>query len=88
MRLPFTDGLNSFFHVFFGILAVKFWILWPIFVGYQLWYFDMNSGIDVLEFVAGYAMAVYLLKGYQYVMVTRAYDETNTVKKENNPPIA
>ncbi len=82
MRLPFTDGFNSFFHVVFGIIAVKFWILWPGFVAYQLWYFDMNSGIDILEFAVGYAAAVYLLRGYQYLMVTRAYDEANTVKKD------
>ena len=55
MRPLFTDGWNSFWHVFFGVLAIHFYIIIPVFVLYQLidWY-DVNMMIDLSEFFIGY----------------------------------
>ena len=75
MRWPFTDGFNSFWHVFFGVLAVKFSILWPGFIGYQLWHpIDGNTWIDIGEFLVGYFSARAFTDGYIYIPITRAYD--------------
>ena len=54
-RKLFTDGWNSFWHVFFGILSIRFSIIIPIFVIYQLidWN-DKNLFIDITEFFIGF----------------------------------
>ena len=57
MRLPFTDGLNSFWHVAFGIMAVWVWWITPLFVVYQLKDpHEKNILIDLGEFAAGYTL--------------------------------
>lgn len=57
MRPLFTDGWNSFWHVLFGILAVRYYLIVPLFVIYQLldWQ-DKNLVCDLLEFAVGYMM--------------------------------
>lgn len=47
-------------HASFGILAVQYSIIIPIFLVYQfLWKPDANSLVDTVEFAVGY-MAMYL----------------------------
>ena len=54
-RPLFTDGFNSFWHVVFGILAVQFKIIIPLFVGYQfLDIYEKNVWIDIGEFTIGF----------------------------------
>jgi hypothetical protein len=53
-RDVFTDGWNSFWHVFFGILSIRFNIIIPIFIIYQLIHiYDKNLFIDISEFFIG-----------------------------------
>lgn len=55
VRLIFTDRWNSFWHVIFGILAVRFWWIIPVFLIYQfILKYDENSIIDTAEFFTGY----------------------------------
>lgn len=54
-REPFTDGWNSFWHVLFGILSIRVFVIIPIFVTYQLIDFhDINLFVDLLEFFIGF----------------------------------
>lgn len=66
MRPLFTDGWNSFWHVIFGMAAVDYYIIIPLFVFYQLidWY-DKNLICDLLEFAVGYV--VYYSMRYIYL---------------------
>ena len=65
MRALFSDGYNSFYHVLFGALAVRYWIVWPLFVGYQLWQgLGGNTVIDLVEFFVGYGVTLYLFRDY------------------------
>ena len=58
-RKLFTDGWNSFWHLFFGIIAVRFSLLIPIFVAYQLFdYKDVNLLIDIAEFIIGFIIGI------------------------------
>jgi hypothetical protein len=54
MRYVFTDGANSFWHVFFGSLCLFFPWIFLIFFAYQVIKMDENSLIDVLECGCGY----------------------------------
>ena len=57
MRALFTDGWNSFWHFFFGILANFYWIMIPGFMGYQLADpYEKNLFIDVSEFAIGFML--------------------------------
>ena len=57
-RPLFTDGWNSFWHFFFGVIAVHFWIVIPLFVAYQCQdIYEKNFYIDLGEFALGYAFA-------------------------------
>ena len=57
MRPLFTDGFNSFWHVAFGIMAVWFWWITPLFVAYQLKDpYEKNVLIDLGEFAVGWAL--------------------------------
>jgi len=59
MRPLFTDGWNSFWHVFFGILAVKANIIILLFVAYQCKdIYETNILIDLTEFALGYLCGV------------------------------
>ena len=61
-RKLFTDGWNSFWHVFLGIISVRFHIIIPIFIVYQLIdYKDINLFIDISEFFIGFIVS-FLLK--------------------------
>ena len=54
-RLLFTDYWNSFWHVIFGVFAVKLLGIVPIFIFYQLVdQDDKNIFVDLLEFVYGF----------------------------------
>ncbi len=58
-RKLFTDGYNSFWHVLFGILSIRFLIIIPIFVIYQLMnLYDINLFIDLLEFFIGLFISI------------------------------
>lgn len=55
VRLIFSDKWNSFWHVVFGVLAVRLWWIMPIFLAYQfILKYDENSVIDTAEFFVGY----------------------------------
>ena len=60
MRWVFSDGWNSFWHLYFGILAYKFPILIILFIAYQFLLgqgiYETNVGIDLLEFAIGYIL--------------------------------
>ena len=61
VRLIFTDKWNSFWHVVFGILAVRLWWITPIFLVYQfVLKYDENSIIDTAEFFIGYFFEILL----------------------------
>jgi hypothetical protein len=57
-RPLFTDGWNSFWHVFFGVIAVRYLILVPIFIVYQLIdFYEVNLFVDLAEFFFGFFIA-------------------------------
>jgi len=61
MRPVFTDGLNSFWHVLFGVFAVKYDILIILFTLYQFMDMgEMNMKVDLAEFFIGYLVALYV----------------------------
>jgi hypothetical protein len=55
-RKVHTDGWNSFWHVFLGMIAAKYpAILVPICLGYQLMDpEELNVCVDILEFLYGF----------------------------------
>lgn len=60
-RPLFTDGWNSFWHVFFGFLSFRFNIIMPIFIVYQLVHlFDDNLFVDLSEFFVG-SLGIYII---------------------------
>jgi hypothetical protein len=53
----FTDGWNSFWHVAFGVLAIKFQTMVPLFIFYQfLDVEEINVFVDIVEFLCGYML--------------------------------
>jgi hypothetical protein len=61
-RPLFTDGWNSFWHLCFGCLAVKMYVLIPNFIMYQLIdYTDVNLWIDLAEFFLGLCVAAAII---------------------------
>ena len=58
MRRVFSDGWNSFWHFYFGILAYKFPIIIILFIAYQVLLgqgiYERNIEIDFIEFTIGY----------------------------------
>jgi hypothetical protein len=57
MRLPFTDGANSFWHVFFGAVATQSMFIGILFTLYQFWdIFEKNMLVDMFEFFCGYGV--------------------------------
>ena len=66
-RPLFTDGWNSFWHFFFGFISIKYVLVMPFFVLYQLYSFnDVNLHIDLVEYFIGYLLS-YFLVNYQYI---------------------
>lgn len=62
MRLIFTDGMNSLYHVLFGILAAKYQIIVLIYVLYQcIDINEMNIKIDFAEFFIGFLIGFFIL---------------------------
>ena len=54
-RQLFTDGWNSLWHVLLGILSIRFLVIVPIFVIYQLMdFYDKNFFVDIAEFFIGF----------------------------------
>jgi hypothetical protein len=54
-RELFTDGWNSFWHVFLGVLSLRFLVIIPIFIIYQLIdFYDKNLFVDIAEFLIGF----------------------------------
>jgi len=66
MRWIFTDGFNSMWHVIFGVLAVQYVLIAPIFLLYQLLQGHPNDFIDVLEFAIGYIVGKFYF--YQRIL--------------------
>lgn len=63
-RRFFTDGWNSLWHFIFGVLAIKFKLLVPLFILYQcLDIFEDNIFVDIWEFLIGYIF------GYAFYMI-------------------
>jgi hypothetical protein len=63
-RRFFTDGWNSLWHFVFGVLAIKFKLLVPLFIFYQCFdIFEENIFIDIWEFLIGYVF------GYVFYMI-------------------
>lgn len=61
MRYIGTDGWNSFWHLFFGIIASKINILIPVFIIYQLLdIHNKNTMVDILEFFIGFVIGLIL----------------------------
>ena len=61
-RPLFTDGWNSCWHVFFGMMAVWYWWITPIFIAYQLKdYKDKNLWVDLAEFFFGWIVIFILI---------------------------
>ena len=55
MRLPFTDGANSAWHVVFGVLSTQYMTIGILFILYQFWdFFEKNLLVDLFEFFCGY----------------------------------
>jgi hypothetical protein len=58
----FTDCWNSFWHIIFGVFAVKLKFIVPLFILYQLIdQEDDNVFIDLLEFVYGFIAGIVFL---------------------------
>jgi hypothetical protein len=54
-RKLYTDHWNSFWHVIFGVFAVKISCIVPLFILYQLAdQDDKNVFVDLLEFTYGF----------------------------------
>jgi len=61
-RPLFTDGVNSFFHFIFGVFAIRYSILIPLFISYQLLDpEDVNIFVDINEFIIGYIVGFIML---------------------------
>ena len=61
-RSLFTDGINSMWHVIFGIVGVYFWPIVVVFILYQLKDpYEENIIIDLLEFMIGYMMTIVIV---------------------------
>jgi len=57
MRLPFTDGANSFWHIVLGGVATQSMFVGILFILYQVWdMFEKNFFVDVFEFFCGYGV--------------------------------
>ena len=54
MRWIFTDGFNSAWHFIFGIAAVQYIVIAPIFILYQALQGKPNDVVDIVEFAIGY----------------------------------
>ena len=64
-RKLFTDGLNSFWHFFLGLIAIQDHIIIPIFILYQLFdYTDVNLFIDIYEFLIGLMIGASIVYGF------------------------
>ena len=56
-RRLFTDNWNSFWHLAFGVLAIKFKLFVPLFIFYQfLDVGEINVFVDIMEFMCGYML--------------------------------
>ena len=56
-RRLFTYGWNSFWHLAFGIFAIKFQSMVPLFIFYQfLDVEEINVFVDIIEFLCGYML--------------------------------
>lgn len=61
-RRLFTDYWNSFWHIIFGVFAVKLKFIVPLFIAYQLIdQDDDNVFIDLFEFMYGYIAGIVFL---------------------------
>ena len=58
MRAPFTDKWNSFWHLVFGAISVKYPFIIPLFFIYQISQGKPNDIIDIIEFIIGLAIAL------------------------------
>jgi hypothetical protein len=58
MRAPFTDKWNSFWHLAFGAISVKYILIIPLFLAYQLNQGKPNDLIYIFEFIVGFTIAL------------------------------
>jgi hypothetical protein len=73
-RELFTDGWNSFWHVLFGILSIRFFIIIPIFVIYQLTdIHDNNLFVDLTEFLIGFFGIVLFVSFLNYHKIKHSF---------------
>jgi len=80
-RELFTDGWNSFWHVFFGILSIRFSIIIPIFVIYQLLdIYDKNLFIDLTEFFIGFICIILLVFFFNFYKVKHSLIDKSYLK--------
>ena len=60
-RPLFTDGWNSFWHFAFGLMAIRYIIIMPIFIAYQcIDIYEENILIDLSEFFIGFGIGYVL----------------------------
>jgi hypothetical protein len=70
-RPLFTDGWNSFWHFTFGVMAVRYLLIIPLFVAYQfIDIYEKNVWIDIGEFGIGFGLAYVL----QHILYTKNRD--------------
>ena len=56
-RRLFSDGWNSFWHLAFGVFAIKIKTIVPLFIFYQfLDVEEINVFVDIIEFLCGYML--------------------------------
>jgi len=68
-RPLFTDGFNSFWHFVFGVIAIRYLIIVPLFIAYQCMdIYEKNVWIDIGEFAIGYGSG-YALKQCGFLKV-------------------
>jgi len=86
-RPLFTDGWNSAWHFFFGLLAIEYGYIIPLFIIYEfISLYDKNLFIDIGEFFIGY------LVGWTFQMPVgltcgREYLHLGTFRKPFSSPL-
>lgn len=74
MRAPFTDTWNSFWHLVFGVISVKYPLIIPLFLAYQFTQGKPNDLIDIFEFMLGFAIALLYKWSLQLKPSATGYD--------------
>jgi hypothetical protein len=79
MRAILTDGLNSTWHILFGMMGYYYNIFSILFILYQIItetpQLDNNMPIDILEFILGYLIIFVMNK---FINHSVSYNTENT----------